>query len=208
VKIRELFENDNKSQIDEFLASYWRGNWEVPPYELNSKGEIDIDLFIQVSPRITTRGMSKKITKLPLFIKFGTASKGFSIAQNELTTLVGCPHTVINDFYANENSLDSFEGAPKDITGFADFDCNKFTSLHNIHKHITRITGNIRLEDNILTSSVLGLLMIKELKRAKLDNAHLETIINKYLPNTRGNTAVMECQRELIDAGLEEYAKL
>jgi hypothetical protein len=66
---------------------------------------------------------------------------------------------------------------------------------------------------------VLGLLLIKNLSSVtfnqyksgselnkKLDKVN--DIINKYLPNTRGNDAVFDCQEELIEAGFEEYAQL
>ena len=68
----------------------------------------------------------------------------------------------------------------------------------------SEVRGKIDFSKNKISSHVLGLLKIKGLKHVKLSNKKVETIINKYLPE--GD--ILECQSELMDAGLEEYAKL
>lgn len=124
------------------------------------------------------------------------------------------------EFNVSENQLTSFENFPKEAR-YISARGNKFTTLHNIHKYIHRVPANFGLDlcNNPIESSVLGLLLIKDLPSVSFDNFKggvklnqtldkVNTIINKYLPNTRGNEAVYECQEELIDAGYEEYAQL
>jgi hypothetical protein len=46
---------------------------------------------------------------------------------------------------------------------------------------------------------------IKGLTMVYLDNKQVMDILNKYL---KGDRDIIRCQSELLDAGLEEYAKL
>jgi len=62
----------------------------------------------------------------------------------------------------------------------------------------------MNFEDNPIKSSVLGLVKIKGLTNVIFDNKKLEKIMNKYLP--LGD--IFDCQEELIEAGLEEFAEL
>jgi len=57
---------------------------------------------------------------------------------------------------------------------------------------------------NPIKSSVLGLVKIKGLTEVMFVNKKLEKIMNKYLP--LGD--IFDCQEELIEAGLEEFAEL
>jgi hypothetical protein len=100
------------------------------------------------------------------------------------------------------------EHCPTSVSGNFSCDYNKLTSLQNIHKHLKKMSGIFYAKSNPIKSHILGLLLIEGCSSIKLDNKKVESIINKYLPNTRGRQAVIECQRELIEAGLEEYAKL
>ena len=82
------------------------------------------------------------------------------------------------------------------------------TSFAGIHKRAKSINGVIYAARTPLTSSILGVLLIDQCTAISIDNVEVESIVNKYLPNTRGRSAVIDCQKELIEAGLEEYAKL
>jgi hypothetical protein len=91
---------------------------------------------------------------------------------------------------------------------------NKYLkSLEGIHLHIKSIgynagtsgRGTINFIRCPIESHVLGLLLIENLKYVTLDNQKVKTIINKYLDGSRD---VFECQQELMDAGLDEYAQL
>ena len=134
-----------------------------------------------------------------------SAVKGnFNCAANNLTSLEGAPSVVNNDFSCDNNKLTSLEGAPSVVNN--DFYCfsNNLTSLAGIHKIIKEIHGCANFESNPIKSSVLGLMRIKGLTRVFLDNKQVMYILNKYLA---GDRDIIKCQSELLDAGLEEYAK-
>ena len=131
--------------------------------------------------------------------------RNFYCSNNKLTSLEGAPSVVNNDFYCSNNNLTSLEGAPSVVKG--NFYCysNNLTSLAGIHKIVKEIHGFANFYDNPIKSSVLGLMRIKGLTRVILDNKQVENILNKYLT---GDRDIIKCQSELLDAGLEEYAKL
>ena len=109
------------------------------------------------------------------------------------------------NFVCSHNKLTSLQGAPSVVKG--DFSCfyNNLTSLAGIHKIIKEIHGFANFYDNPIKSNVLGLMRIKGLTRVILANKQVENILNKYLT---GDRDIIKCQSELLDAGLEEYAKL
>jgi hypothetical protein len=83
--------------------------------------------------------------------------------------------------------------------------CGKgISSLHDIHKILNEVDGFIHLQDNPIKSDALSLLKIKKLKGVYMDNKALQEIINKHLPE--GD--LFDCQEELIDADLGDYAAL
>jgi Leucine-rich repeat (LRR) protein len=126
----------------------------------------------------------------------------FMCFHNNITTLKGAPKFVKTHFLCGFNNLTSLEGCPETSIR-ANFDNNKITDLHDIHRHM-RQCKELRLLHNPITSHVLGLLKIENLERVYLDNTDVASIINKYLP--LGD--IFACQAELIEAGYEEYAKL
>jgi hypothetical protein len=137
--------------------------------------------------------------------KWSMGADHFLCRQMRLTSLKGAPKKVIGWFDCGRNEITSLEGAPEYVGG--NFNCNfntKLTSLHNVHKYIKSIGGHLDAYDCPINSCVLGLLKIKNLRGVILSNKNVENIIIKYLPE--GD--IIECQAELIEAGLDEYAKL
>ena len=132
----------------------------------------------------------------------------FICSSNKLTSLEYCPSEVGGDFSCFNNKLTSLEHCPSEVG--EDFLCssNKLKDLHNIHKQLKKMNGGFYVDKNPIESSVLGLLLIPGCKEVILDNEQVEEILNRYLPNTRGQRAVVECQSELIDADLEDFAHL
>lgn len=130
-------------------------------------------------------------------------------ARNDLKTLQGGPKEIDGTLQCSFNDLSTFDGFPLIIGNNLFLSENKFTSLKNIHKYIKKIGGTIFLTNNPIKSHILGLLLIENLSNIQFSSdPDLENIINKYLPNSRGRTAVYDCQEELIQAGFEEYAQL
>jgi hypothetical protein len=126
-----------------------------------------------------------------------------------LESMKGCPEVVNDVLNCESNRLKSFEFFPSHVENTIDASCNLIESLHNIHLQIKSARQIILLE-NPIKSSVLGLLKIQNLENVTFTNSvlhplnELEVIINKYLP--LGN--LLECQEELIEAGLMEFAQL
>ena len=104
--------------------------------------------------------------------------------------------------------ITSLEDAPSTVDGYFDCCYNKLTSLHDVHKIIKKMNGAFYADCNPITSCVLGVLLIEGCIKLTISNKIIQDIVNKYLPNHRGFSAVIECQSELLDAGFDEFAKL
>ncbi len=156
----------------------------------------------------------------------------FEAKHNRLDTLEGCPEIVGGDFHASYNFLESLKHGPKEVRGDFDVASNRLTSIDHLP---ISIGGSLILENNEITSLVgihklksctdiyfgsskvteggIGLILIEGLIDINLSNAHKNPdfkkaleIINKYL--RQGKKALLKCQEELEEAGLEAYAKL
>ena len=130
----------------------------------------------------------------------------FYCSYNELTSLTGAPSHVGGHFYCYYNELASLAGAPSHV-GSA-FYCynNELASLKDVYKHVTEIKGIFYAVNNPIKSHVLGLLLIKGVTEVRLDNRQVGEILNRHLG--KGRAGMLMAQEELIEAGLEEYAKL
>ena len=154
-------------------------------------------------------------------------SVGFNIdlANNHLKELIGVQEHVNGLFNVDNNKLTSFKGGPKsavdyisysgnlipnlndlDIVKAVTFYCdgNLITSLCGIHKHI-KSCYEINLLGLNLSEGGLGLLLISDISHIFANIEPLK-IINKY--TGQGKPGILQCQRDLIDAGFEEYAEL
>ena len=130
----------------------------------------------------------------------------FYCSYNNLTSLEGAPQKVGGNFYCSYNNLTSLEGTPQKVNG--DFSCydNPIKSLKGIGKdYLKEINGFINLDHCPIESHMLGLLKVKGLTKIEFNhNNKVEEILNKHLKSRD----ILSCQDELIENGLEEYAKL
>ena len=112
------------------------------------------------------------------------------------------------DFSCSDNQLTSLEGAPASVGG--NFNCsdNQLTSLEGIHKQLKKMNGTFYARSNPIKSHVIGILLIPGCKKVYLDNKQVEEIMNRHLQSPFGNLRVLECQSEMLDAGLEDWADL
>lgn len=124
---------------------------------------------------------NSEFSRLP--VKFGTVG-GFFCCDNQLTSLQGAPSSVGDHVYCSFNQL---------------------TSLEGIHKLIKKINGTLYCHRNPIKTGGIGLILIEGLRRIDADQLAFE-IINKYIG--QGKKGLLYCQDELIEANLEEYAKL
>jgi len=133
----------------------------------------------------------------------------FDCSHNNLASLDGAPSSTTGFFRCSYNYLTSLKGAPSSIGSYFDCSSNELASLHDIHKIIKKMNGEFWANHNPIKSCILGVLLIEGCNEIIIDDAiKVSKIINKYLPNTRGFSAVINCQSELLDAGFDEFAKL
>lgn len=222
--IKELMEHRADSRIiNDWLKKNVAGNFYI-----NDNDTVDVHGHINIS-----FDNSKKFP-----VKFGYVVGGFHCNGNSLKTLEGCPSKVTEIFDCSRNKLTSLKSGPasvgetyicgenpitslefvaREIGGDLFIMETQISSFHDIHKHIDSIGGHIGVSHSQeLTDSFLGLLKIKNLKgitvygvvvkkakkHANMMNAI--RIVNKHLPE--GD--IIACQQELIEAGLDNYAKL
>lgn len=142
---------------------------------------------------------------------FGTASMEVHLKGLQLTSLKGCPGTIQGSLNCSNNLLTSFEGAPKIIKGDVRASMNKFTNLKNIHNHIHRMSGELDISGiSHIKSNVLGVLLIDGCTGVKYGFGEWVKIINNALGkiSINGNKRMVlyECQDQLIEADLDQYA--
>ena len=132
----------------------------------------------------------------------------FGCSANQLISLEFCPKEVGGDFSCSGNKLTSLKGAPSSVSGY--FNCydNQLTSLADIHKCLKKMNGGFYAHKNPLKSNVIGLMLVVGCNEVQLDNVEVMNIMNKHFKSPFGHLRLLECQSELLEAGLEEYAKL
>jgi hypothetical protein len=132
----------------------------------------------------------------------------FNCSNNNLTSLVGAPSSVGDSFYCAYNNLTSLEGSPSSVGG--DFVCsrNQLTSLTGIEKILKKMNGIFYAEGNPLESHVIGLLLVPGCNKVMLGNKQVQEILNRHLKSPFGKRRFFDCQSELLDSGLDDFAKL
>jgi hypothetical protein len=217
------FFKDINSIEDWLLNRHILKNYTIHPetFVIDVNNTVDLDSY--------------KGSTLP--VKFGVINGHFILSSASwLTSLEGCPEVVNGDFYCGRNPLlTSAIGGPKTVTGHVSYNDTPLknieglpktmksvslsdtdiTNFANIHKHVKQINqdiilGFITIEH--IKSNILGLMLIKNLKKVvfnlaanNIKGTRALTILNKHL---QGDRSITDCQIELQDAGLSEYAKL
>ena len=98
--MKNLISKEEKDRIDAICKEY-----DISKYIINSDGSVDVNGDVELS--------HQKLQNLPL--KFGKISGNFFCSNNELTSLVGCPHTVGGVFYCYDNQLSTLVGTPASV---------------------------------------------------------------------------------------------
>lgn len=148
----------------------------------------------------------------------------------KLTNFEHCPEAVDNINADHCVAIASLKGLPKRMKMFllytkeaVAFDCDvmqcfdltiesKNTSLKGLDAAF-KGASQISFGRTPIKSNVLGLLRIDGLKSVHTYSTDADLvkafeIINKHLPSTGSMKAILECQDELIEAGLDDFAKL
>lgn len=214
MKVNDLFEGVTLITANDKLSTYASGYLKP-----NTKKELSIK-----NKTITTlKGLFPEVTysnvrlnRLNITSLEGSPKEvmgDFQCVVCDITDLKGGPERVQGDYWVGNNDLlSSLEGAPRYIGGNALLLWNpKLKDIHNIHKHMPEVHGEIMF-GNSVRKNALGLLLIKGLKGVSgIASTSIQNIINRFLPNNRGMEAVFECQEALIEfgsEGAENYAHL
>ncbi len=136
-------------------------------------------------------------------------SHSFNCSDNKLKNLVGGPIHVQQVYDCSNNPLESFDGFPNKVAKFKLDNCN-IKSLVGIHRSGLQYCESMSFFNNPIEEGGLGLIFIPGLRRIDCQtNKEIFLalrIIVKYLRT--GKDGLLACQQELIEAGLEQYAKL
>lgn len=224
MKVRELFESQSDKEIHAVIRE-WRKHYKTASYKKEPFGNYEI----------TPNGIDHKAKHLTIYdfmldengelpIKFWRCNSLniFLPDPNRLKSFKNFPEIISRQIKINpytsafdsayDINIDSLEGIPRHIAG-GSFNLLHFPklSLHNVHKHIDFFE---RLSiPSSYKGPLLGILRIKDLRNTKNQlDSHSNTrtkaaceIINKHLNSGKD---ILDCQEDLIDAGLTEYAKL
>ena len=117
---------------------------------------------------------------------------------------MGGPQIVDGNYNCSSNLITSLVGCAKHIDGSLVFDKNGINSFVGIHK-IIKSCNRILFECNEIKHGGIGLLLIKKLTTIDADNTPFR-IIEQYLGTDM--KGMMECSKELIKKGFDNYAKL
>ena len=149
--------------------------------------------------RYTYEGPKGKLIDCP-----NEVTGNFWCYNNNLTSLAGCPSSVGGSFLCHGNKLTSLAGCPSKVGGSFWCHNNDLTSLADIGKQL-KTCRNFNCEINNIESNILGLLLIDRVTKVAGDGPAFK-ILSRWVG--QGKSALFRCQKELIDAGYEEYAKL
>lgn len=148
-----------------------------------------------------------------------TINGALLIEGQDLTSLKGCPKIINGSLYLRYNKIAKIDDFPTSVDGSIDLSNNQITSLVGIHRYFKNYLGwKIYLGHNPIEEGIIGLLLIQGLNKQKIIWSEgggyyyshklkdAVEILNKYWG--KGRAGVMECQEEMIDAGLDKFAEL
>ena len=141
-------------------------------------------------------------------------ANNYDCSHNYLRNFVGAPERLSKKgvFFGTQNILDSLEGVPRVAFEVSLVLC-EIKSLAGIHRMFDHLEM-IDVSGNTIHECVLGLLLVPGLFSALYTQGtptvnNVFKIVNEHLRSSPfGNRRVLECQNELLDAGLEAFAKL
>lgn len=147
-------------------------------------------------------------------LEYGPTSVGgsYDCSDNVLTSLRFSPKLIHKDFLCHHNDLMDLSDCPTEINGSFICHTNPLTSLQDIHKHLRRIGGSfscLNRNRGAEVTHILGLMLIDiggTIVTEFGDETDVDKILNKW--KNQGRKGVLGAQRELLDLGYDEMAKL
>jgi hypothetical protein len=133
----------------------------------------------------------------------------FNAAGNAIPSLEGCPEVVEGDLILVRNQLYSLSGIPNKIGGAINMSKTSLPSLSGINK-MKEMNGYVFVRWTPITSHILGVFLIKGCKGILTfdDNKFGKAveIVNRHI--SKGRSGLLPCQKELIEAGLADFAQI
>jgi hypothetical protein len=125
---------------------------------------------------------------------------------------------ITGNFTCQETNLSTVDGLPRSVGGQVDIARNRqLRNFRRIHRHLTSVYGGVvRVSEECVECAVLGLLRIEGVSRieatrdaGKPAGKSWVPIVNRHLPiGDIHHPALIECQNELISAGLENHGAI
>ena len=220
MKVSELFEAQNaRNQKKPFETAAAFGSVHQPAIDVKSLSEIEFRenpkniILCNFSEVTSLVGLPAKFTGYVDIVDFPKLHSLEGLPQGRAITTLSirkCPE------------LKSLEFLPKKITKSLNLIQTGLTSLQGIHKHFKGgfMRGDFYIAECPIKSHILGLLLIPELSilmvdanKTNLDFKEAIKILKPYLTKIHIKQidvaeAVIDCQQELIDAGLKAFAQL
>ncbi len=138
-----------------------------------------------------------------------TVGGGFVVYHNKLTSLEYAPKKVHGNFNVSTNKVQSFDHCPEYILNNFFLANNAIESVCGLHTKLLHCQG-IDFSHNYIQEGGIGLLLIEGLEKITANATgsfeRAANIINGYLG--KGKSGLLECQQELLDKGLDRFAKL
>jgi hypothetical protein len=124
-------------------------------------------------------------------------------------SLVGGP-TIVHGYYdASGCGLTSLDGLPIKIGAFLTISQNEIESLQGINK-LKEMDGAIYMSNCPITSHILGVFFINGCQGILASNNNdldeAINIVNRHIK--KGRAGLLPCQKELIEAGLADFAQV
>jgi hypothetical protein len=121
----------------------WLNHMNIKNYTINDDLTVDVNDWVDLSKR--------KLTEIP--VQFGTVIGCFSVWDNDLTSLKGCPFKVTESFNCSKNKLTSLEYCPQEVGHVLGFDDNLIFSV----EYAPKVIGTLSLHDEITNKNILDI---------------------------------------------------
>ena len=225
MKLKQILESGQIEafNVDDVLRAY---SFSANPEVEVINNEVYAYAHVDIYDKGTEIRDGKRVIKYP----FHTIGKSDGDREtlgilSDIDSFVGFPKTMYGSIRIYRSMISNFENISEKITGSLLFDDKnpKLTTLNGISKHLKECGQNIKLPSTI-TSAILGILQIKGLNptghNEKYEKVHVAfspkshsnvnlhravEILNSHL---NGERDIVSCKRELVSAGLQEFAKL
>jgi|688.fasta_scaffold04879_17 hypothetical protein len=176
----------------------------APFLSLNSNGRVDCE---KVDLKFSSINWRYLVEDNELKFPFGIVV-GFDVSNCNLKSMKNFPLECCGDFRARHNELTSIKGIPPRAQ-MIDLRYNPITSFEGIG---TKVKSCKSLWMPAIESHMLGVLQIKDLRSLYLQTIDMSMdtyrafqIVLKYIDPKNRN--IVQCQRELIENDLDEYAE-